>query len=282
METIFHGFNKLLHHLCFMGRMTINDKKHCPVDSVKKPLDEINELNGSQPALDRHETEFALSANGRDQVQPKPRSGAADHRGFPFNRPGGAGVMIRAHARLIAKEYESLLLTGQALDFRILFLQPSLEFLRLLLIGTPDRTLRCQTQLTQQTTNRSFAKFDPKLLVNQLPHHSCCPKRKTKLQLQRILVGHGLVNPMERFAIQFRASSSSFLGIQSSPSAMLISGQPTVYRDAVDSQCLGYNFRTLSSLHAGYSSLSQVRQRLMIKLSSIRCFHGCHYNSCRL
>ena len=278
METILHGFNKLGHPLCFMSRMPIDNQKHGPMGSMKKSSDEINKLSGSDPTLDRHETEFSLGADRRDQVQSKPCPSATDHRGLPFQGPGGSGMMVRAYSRLIPKVYQSLSLTGQPLDFGILFLQPSLYLLRFLLVGTPDGTLRRQTQLTQQAAHRSFAQMNPKPLMNKLPNHFCRPKRKSKLQLQRIFAGHRLVNPSQCFAIQFRGSSSPLPGIQSTPTAMSIPGQPTVYRYAIDPQRPRYRFRALSLLYAGHPSLPQLGQRLVIKSSSIHRLHRCLSN----
>ena len=279
MKTIFQGFNKPGHLLRFMSWMTINDQKHRPLGSMKKSFDEINKLNGSYPSLNRHESKFPLSADRRDQVQSKPCPGAADHRGLPFHRPGGTGMMVRAHPRLIPKEYQRLLLTGQPLDPGILFLQPALDFLRLLLVSTPDRTLRGQSHLVQQTTYRSLTEFDAKPLIDKLPNHFGRPKGERELQLQRIFIGYGLVDPLERRAVQFRSPPPTFLGIQRTPTAMSIARQPAIYRYAVDSQSLSNYFRTLSVLHTGHSSLSQFGQCLMIEFSSIRCFHGCHCNN---
>jgi len=53
---------------------------------MKQPLDEFNELGGSNTTLDSHEPEFPLGAHGRDEVQAKPRSGAAHHRRPAFHR----------------------------------------------------------------------------------------------------------------------------------------------------------------------------------------------------
>ena len=287
METILHGFNKTSHGFSSMSRMTIHNQKDRPGASMKKPFNEINKLGGIDPTLHRHESELPLSTDRRNDVQTKPGPGAADDRRFSFLRPSGACVMIRANSRFISKEYQRLLFMRQFLDPGILFLQPFLDSLRFLLISTPNRTLRCQTQLAQQTTHGSLAQLHAKSLMNKLSHHLCRPKRIRKLQLQRILVNHRLVYPLQRFAIQFRLSSASLFGVQGVPAAPTIAGQPTVYRDTVNPQCFCYNLRTLSFLHAAYASLSQFRQRLMIKVSCIHCFHAyrtitykllCQYN----
>jgi hypothetical protein len=80
-----------------MSRMTINNKKHGPVDAMKESFDEINKLRSTDPALDRHETKFSLGTDRRDHVQSKSCAGAADHRGLSSQCPRGAGVMIRAN-----------------------------------------------------------------------------------------------------------------------------------------------------------------------------------------
>jgi len=68
-------------------------------------------------------------------------------------------------------------LLRQLFDLRIRFLQPFLDSVRFLLISTPKRPLRRQTQLAQQTTHGSFTQLNPKSLMNKLSHHLCRPKR---------------------------------------------------------------------------------------------------------
>ena len=186
-------------------------------------------------------------------------------------------MMVRAHARLIPKEYQRLIFAGQTLNPGIVFSQPSFDILRLLLVRAPDGTLGSQSQLIQQAANRGLTQLDIKPLTNDLPNHLCGPERKRKSQLQRILGGYGVIDPFERLAIQFWGSPSPLLSIKGPPATMAIPRQPTINRYPVNSKGLSDNFWALSLLNTGYASLSQFSQRLMAKPSSIHLFHGYYY-----
>jgi len=50
---------------------------------MKQPLDEFNELGGSNTTLDSHEPEFPLALTAETRFK-QPRSGAAHHGVLPF------------------------------------------------------------------------------------------------------------------------------------------------------------------------------------------------------
>src|SRR5512138_376634 len=138
---------------------------------MKKALDKFDKSGCPDSPAKDHETEFPLSTDGRDQIQSKPSPGTADHRRFPSHRPRGTRMMIGTDSRLISKEDHGLFFPGQPLNPGILLVQPFLDLLWLLLVRPPDRTLRGQPQLPQQTANRGFAQLDIKPLINDLSHH---------------------------------------------------------------------------------------------------------------
>src|SRR5512135_46513 len=159
-ETIFQSVDKTGNRFRLMGRMSVDNQKHLVWDSMKKPLYKINKRAGPHPSAKDHKTEFPLGTDGRDQIQSKTSSGTANHGRFPSRRPGGARMMIRTNPRLVLKKDHGSLLTGQTLNPGILLLQPFLNFLRILLVCPPDRTLRSQSQLPQQTAHRRLAQPD--------------------------------------------------------------------------------------------------------------------------
>jgi hypothetical protein len=102
------------------------------------------------------------------------------------------------------------------------------------LLRAVQRLLASDAELRQQSTNRIGAQRDAKLIQDQLGHHAARPQRERKLQLQRILLCHGLVDPLHSSCIQFGRSSKQRLGLQRSPSTSPILRQPSVYRPATD------------------------------------------------
>ena len=217
MKPIFHRFYKTLYHLRFVGRAPINNQEDHSRHVMKQSLDKFDKLGCSYPALDRHEPELSLCANRRDEVQPKPRSGAAHHRRFAFHGPGGSSMVVRTHTRLIPKEDQSLLLPGQTANPWILLLQPFLNFFRSLLVRSPHGTLGRQSQLHQQATNRGLTQLHFEFPVNHLPDHFCRPKGKREFELQGVLLGDGFVNPSYRLGIKFWLATASIFGVKSGP-----------------------------------------------------------------
>src|SRR3979490_1572456 len=98
------------------------------------------------------------------------------------------------------------------------------------LLRTIQRLLAGDAELRQQPTNRIGAQPAAKLDLDQLTHHDAPPKRERKLQLQRILLRNGLVDPLQGASIQFGRSSKQRLGLQRAPSTAPILRQPTTYR----------------------------------------------------
>ena len=278
-KTILYAFDKTGNPFRSMSRMPVDDQKHPARNAMKKSLDKLNKRTRSDTSPQNHKPEFPLSTDGRDQIQPKSSPGTANHRRFPSCRPCSTRMMIGTDPRLISKEDHSLLFTGQTLNPGILLLQPLLDFLRLLLVRSPDRTLRSQSQLPQQTADRGLTQLDTKPLINDLSHHLRGPERKGKLQLQRILFGYGPIDPLQSSAIQFGRPSPSLFRIQGPPAAPAISRQPAVDRDSVNSQSLGDDFRTLSFLYTGDSTFAQFRQHPIIEFPRIPCFHSNYYRT---
>lgn len=98
--------------------------------------------------------------------------------------------MIRSDPRFNSKENQGLIPSSQRANTWILLLQPFLDLFRPLLICSPNRTLRRQTQLIQQTAHRGLAQFYAKSLIDDFSDYLGCPKSKGELQLQKIFHGH--------------------------------------------------------------------------------------------
>jgi len=257
--------------------MAIHYQKDGTVSIMNKALQEFDKPCGSHFPIYSHEPEFPLRADSGYQIKSKSGSCAADYRCLAFNRPRGSCVMIRSHPRLVSKKDHRLLSSGQFTNTGIFFQQPLLNFFRPLLVGTPYRTLRGQSQLNQQPANRGFAQLYTKSPMNDLPDHLRSPEGKRELELQWVLLRYRLINPLNRLGIQLRLAPSPFASIKTRPATIPIASEPSIHGCPAYAHCFEHDLRALPILHAANSSLSKLRQGLMLKSSGIRCFHGCRH-----
>ena len=247
------------------------------VRTMNQPFNELDKARCAHASSDYHESEFTLGTHSRDHIQSKTSPGTAHNRRLSLDCPCSARMMVRSNASLISKEYLRLFCACQAPNPRVPLLQPALNFFRLLLIGTPNRTLRGQSQLRQQPAHRRFAQFYVKTIIDHLPDHFCRPQGIGEPHLKRVLHRLGAENPLHGRAIQLRRSSAPLTSIQRTPSAVTVSCQPTVHGCTGDTHCLGHNFWTMAFLNASYSPLSYRCQILMVKFSRISLFHAQYY-----
>src|SRR6202023_798793 len=136
------------------------------------------------------------------------------------------------------------------------------------------RLLAGDAELSQQSTNRIGAQRDGELILDQFGHHLARPQRKRKLQLQGILLRHGLVNPLYGARTQFGRSSKQRLGLQRSPSTSPILRQPSIYSTAVYHQRSRHNLGIFASLYATHGADTHRFQRRVIQFASIILFHA--------
>jgi len=273
LQTILRRFHKTLHHFRLVGGMTIHDQKDHAFSIVSQTLQKVDKFGGPHSPFDCHKPELPLRANRRDQIESKSGTGAADYRGFALNRPRSPGMMIGSHPRLVSKEDHRLFSLGQSTNAGILFLQPLLNFFRSLLVCTPYRTLRSQSQLGQQPAHRRLAQLHPKFVINELPNHPRRPEGERELELQGVFLGNRFVYPVNRLRIKFGLAPTPFTGIKSVPTTLPISSEPTIHGRTAYTQCLKYGLRALSIVNATNSSFSEFGQHLMLKPSGIRRFH---------
>ena len=115
---------------------------------------------------------------------------------FTFLAPSTARMMIGAHMGGISKEDISSFTLRQGSNPRIFPLEPLLCQSLVALLRAMQRLLASDTKLRQQSTNRIGTQHDIKLILDQFCHHFARPQREIELQLQRILLHYGLVNPL--------------------------------------------------------------------------------------
>jgi len=84
----------------------------------------------------------------------------------------------------------------QGFDLRVVLPEPLLDHSLVALLRTVQGLLASDAELRQQSTNRIGAQHDPKPILDQLCHHGTRPQREGELQLQRVLLRDGVVNPL--------------------------------------------------------------------------------------
>src|SRR6516164_6375051 len=67
-------------------------------------------------------------------------------------------------------------------------------------------------------------------IFDKFCYHFARPEGKRKLKLQWVLLCHGVVNPFQLLAVEFRRTPKQGLGLQCSPTSPSILRQPAVHR----------------------------------------------------
>ena len=215
----------------------------------------------------------AARGNRRDQAHAMARTCGFDDGGFAPLAPRAPGMMIGAHVSGVAKEDLGLFSLRQGFDLRVVLLEPLLDHSLVALLRTMQGLLASDAKLRQQPTNRIGAQHDPKLILDQLCHHGTRPQREGELQLQRVLLRDGVVNPLQGARIQFGRPAQKRLGFQRSPATSPILRQPAIYRTAVDPHRSCDNLGAFASLYAAHGAGAHLFQRRVIQLASIVLSH---------
>src|ERR1700691_1930475 len=201
-----------------MGGTSIDDQENRACGAADEALEKFNEDSSIDTALLLdHEPHLASRGDRRDQAHAMASTSGFYDRRFALLAPTTPCVMIRAHVGGIAKEDLRFFPLRKGFDLRVFLLEPLLDQGLVALLRAVQRLLASDAELGQQSTNRIGAQRDAKLIQDQLGHHVARPQRERKLQLQRILLCHGLVDPLHSSCIQFGRSSKQRLGLPTSP-----------------------------------------------------------------
>src|SRR6266849_935224 len=183
-------------------------------------------------------------------------------------------MMIRAHMRGVAEVDIGFFPMRQSFDPREFLLEPLLHQRLVPFQRTMQRLLASDAQLGQKPSDRDQAQRDLEFIFDQRRHHLTRPQRKCELELQRILLRHRVVNPLQLLAIEFRRTSEQRLGLQRSPATTSILCQPAIDRRTIDTQNTSNNFRAFAVLNTAHRTLTHCLQRGMIQPSSIVLPHA--------
>jgi hypothetical protein len=137
---------------CFgpVDRIVVDNEKYRATGVVHQPLAEVDESSGFELTRVGGETQSPLRAQCRDEVDRVAGAGGAYDRSLPDWRPRGAGMEVNAHPRNIIEVDGRPHGGSLSADGWIFFSLPSLHCHAIMLVGSPQRTLRRQPQLSKQ------------------------------------------------------------------------------------------------------------------------------------
>src|SRR5258707_5338155 len=178
-------------------------------------------------------------------------------------------MMIRAHMRGVGEVDIGFFPMRQSLDPREFLLEPLLHQRLVPFQRTMQRLLASDAKLSQTPCDRDQAQRDVEFSFDQRRHHLTRPQRKCELELQRVLLRHRVVNPLQLLAIEFRRTSKQRLGLQCAPATTSILCQPAIDRRTIDTQNTSNNFRAFAVLNTAHRTLTHGLQRGVIQPSRI-------------
>ena len=187
----------------------------------------------TEPFLN-HEPHVALRGDRRYQTHAVTCPGRRDDRGLAFLAPSASCVMIGADMGRIAGIDVGFWCPGHPFDFRVFRLQPSLHQGLIPLDRSMRRLLRRNAKPGQQAPYRIRGQADAPFFLDQPGHHLACPQCELKPELQRVLLCHRIIDPLELPAIQLRRTPRQRLRLECAPTAATIQRKPSVQRAAGD------------------------------------------------
>src|ERR1700720_3402189 len=183
-------------------------------------------------------------------------------------------MVIRAHMRGVAEVNLSPFPPRQSFDPWEFLLEPLLHQSFVPFQRTMQRLLAGDAELGQKPTDRNQAQRDIEFIFDQRCNHLARPQRKCELELQRILLRHRVVNPLQLLAVEFRRTPKQRLGLQRSPAATPILRQPTIDRRTIDAENISNNFRAFTILNTAHGTLTHRLQCGVIQSAPIVCPHA--------
>ena len=263
-----------LHRRGPMGRVPIDDEEDGARRLVEEALQEGTELRARHPAGNHHEPEASPWTNGRDEVEPKPRSRRSNHWGLPHGSPGGAGVGIRSHAGLVSEIEGGACPFGQGPDIRVLCHQPALHRRRVLLVGPVEGALGAQAEFLQETSHGHLAQPDPEPVPDQVADHRTGPEGELELELQWGLLHDRPVQPGQLLPLQPRRPAGDRLGSEGIEAALPGLREPFVDPAPGKAQRADDRFRALSRFHALHGPNAEFFQCLVAEAAPVGCSHN--------
>jgi hypothetical protein len=121
-----------------------------------------------------------------------------------FRPPCAPRVVIGADVRRVAEINVRPFFLSQRLDFGAFFLEPLPNQGLIAFDRAMQWLLAGDADLRQQPADGIGGQRDVEFPLDQRRHHLARPQRERKMQLQRVLLRHRVVNPLQRARVQLR------------------------------------------------------------------------------
>lgn len=249
-QTTLSAGHIFLNHRLLVCWQSINHQMQWFLAAVHQLLEQFNKQFAGQPTLisGKPERAFGIDRRGYADALALPRS--IDHRRFAPLSPSLAKHRIGTKARLVPERDFSAFCFGLLRNGRKDVTLPTLNGVRIALVGTLQWLLRREVEFREQTAHRGHAQADVEFLENQLSHDSSRPQGKVKAILHRILAidpaKHLLLLSAGELGCASRALTRNQTMFSATPSAHI--GKPLVSHGATQSIAV-HHHRNIFSLN---------------------------------
>lgn len=144
----------------------------------------------------------------------------------------------------------------------------------ILLKRSPDRALRTETKLVQQSSHRDIAQANIKLASDQYPHYTPGPKRRGEFKLSRISAGNQTINLLQRCAGKFRQTVAGFATPQRFDSTFPVLSDSFVNARTSEPKRINDHVGTFPRLNSLHGTYAYCFKRLSIYFTPIEFVHG--------
>ncbi len=222
-----------------MHRMTIDDQDDALLGSEHELLQELHEHLAVDTTVHEHELHSAVPADGRNHVDRGAPPHGLDDGSLAARRPGGAGVVVAAHAGFVSEHNHCALSLGPGAQGRQIVVEPLLHEHCVLLISAMQRALRSEAQLVHDLARGRQAQRHAEAPLDQLTNEAQGPQAEAEAQLIGRVVAHRDGDPLHLFGCDFQWPAAAEFG--SKPILALVGkcSQPAEYRARGDVKELG-------------------------------------------
>lgn len=174
----------------------------------------LKHLGVDQPFMD-HELHGAVQTNGRDHLDRGPRAGAAHDGRLAHGAPGGAAVVVAAHASLVGKEHTSAIAPGTRHQFGQNLCAPIGDEHCVLLPCSVQGALRAEAQGVHHLADRGNAELDLELSLDELCDEAQRPQAEVERELVGAMLAHQKGQAAQLLSVELGRAARDLLGHQS-------------------------------------------------------------------
>jgi len=268
------------HFFTAMHGMAVDDDEDFAVGLLDQAPKKPQEHRCGKALFEHHKVEVTTIRDCREYVASKALTGTGNRRRFPLGCIRTAGLMVRAHAHLIAPVYEGLLASGRRANRGIFFRQPALHSRVVTFVRAPYRLLRRESPPHKIPPNRPRRNAQLERALNQLPHRVRRPQGKRQFELFGVSVADKVTNSGRLPSLQpapfpFRPA---LLGLERLRTAGVIHLDPSVDGMTRNAEDLGGLDMSHAISHGGNRLLSYQFLRGWSECSRIG-FHSSKYTT---